>query len=304
MLRTMDEILGLSPTVFWPIIVAVAAVFVLVLVLLVCCCCCCCCKNTRKNKQYWYYPVTHLESYDDFESTTQPTSHRSDSDIASYLDDAEGEEGAMWPGHEANADSTRYDLPVFKTNHKRAILPLPKNFQDFITGIIIPSFKEQRLTGNQFAVVLLLSENDLCNIFGTTFVPSDGGQPLVDNYYASMPHNTTHYGNYIVARPISNSWHSEEEIFKKYYSINFPFSQLWNAYVKHNGSPPKCVLLYTWNLPCSRCTDVIIRSLNDDTYSCTSVIVAHTMNWQRESEDRHRRNKEKLVKENITVVQV
>ena len=308
MLRTMDaKIFGLPPTVFWPII-AVAVVLVLVLtVLLVCCCYCCYCKNTRKYKYYHqhrYYPVNHgsLETYDDFESTTQPTSHRSDSDIAS--DVVEEEEGALWPGYEANADSTRYDHPVFKTNHKRAILPLPKNFQDFIIDIIIPSFKEQRSTGNQFAVVVLLSEKDFNNIFSATFVPSNDGRPLVDNYFVSMPHNAIDYGNYIAARPISNSWHSEEEIFGKYSSINSPFSQLWTAYMRHNGSPPKCILLYSWNLPCSRCTDVIIRSLNNDTYSCTSVIVAHTMCWQRESEDGHRRNKENFVKENITVVQV
>ena len=226
----------------------------------------------------------------------------------SYPDDAEEEEGVMWPGSEFNADSTRYvchdlELLVFKINHKRAILLPPDNFRIFITGIIIPSFREQRLTGNQFAVVLLLSENDLRNIFGTTFAPSNDGQPLLDKLCASMPQNATQYGNYIVARP-NNSCHSEEEIFGKYSSIHSPFSQLWNAYMKHSGSPPKCVLLYTWNLPCSRCTDVIIRSLNDDTYSCTSVIVAHTTYWQGEIEDEHRRNKEKLVKENITVVQV
>ena len=225
----------------------------------------------------------------------------------SYPDDDEEEEGVMmWPGCEFNA--ARYvwhdlEFLVFKINHKRAILLPPDNFHIFITGIIIPSFKEQRLAGNQFAVVVLLSENDLYNIFGTTFVPNNDGQPLLDNSYASMPQNAIHYGNYIVARPSScNSWHSEEEIFGS--SIHSHFSQLWSAYMRCNGSPPKCVLLYSWNLPCSRCTDVIIRSLNDDTYRCTSVIVAHTMNWQRESEDEHRRNKEKLIKENITVVQV
>ena len=227
--------------------------------------------------------------------------------IEAVSDDEEEEEGVMmWPGCEFNA--ARYvchdlELLVFKINHKRAILLPPDNFRIFITGIIIPSFKKQCLRGNQFAVVVLLSENDLRNILGTTFVPSNDRRPLLDNDYGSMPQKATQYGNYIVARPISSSCHSEEEIFGKY-SLNIPFSQLWSAYVKHNGSPPKCVLLYSWYLPCSRCTDVIIRSLNEDTYSCTSVIVAHTTYWQRESEDGHRKNTEKLKKENITVVQV
>ena len=225
--------------------------------------------------------------------------------IEALSDDEEEEVRVMmWPGCEVNA--ARYvwhdlELPVFKINHKRAILLPPDNFRIFITDIIIPSFKKQRLRGNQFAVVVLLSENDLRNILGTTFVPSNDGQPLLDNNYGSMPQKATQYGNYIVARPISSSCHSEEEIFE---NRNSPFSQLWSAYVKHNGSPPKCVLLYSWNLPCSHCTDVIIRSLNDDTYRCTSVIVAHTIFWRSESEDEHRKNTEKLKKENITVVQV
>ena len=194
---------------------------------------------------------------------------------------------------------------MFKVNYKRAILLLPDNFHSFITATIIPSFKQQRLTGNQFAVVVLLSEKDLHDIFGTTFVPSNGGKPLLDNSHPSMPHNAINYGNYIVARPSSCSWHSEEEIFG-YSSINSPFSQLWTAYEKLNHSPPKCVLLYSWQLPCSRCTDVIIRSLNDNMYRvrCTSVIVAHTIYWKSESEDKRRENKEKLKKERINVVQV
>ena len=142
----------------------------------------------------------------------------------------------------------------------------------------------------------------------TTFIIS-GIQGLflamMDNPFFKIVIHQCHvinYGNYIVARPISNSWHSEEEIFGS--SINSHFYELWTAYVRHNHSPPKCVLLYTWNLPCSRCTDVIIRSLNDSMYRCTSVIVAHTIYWRSESEDKHRKNIQKLRQENITVEQV
>ena len=184
---------------------------------------------------------------------------------------------------------------------KRTLTPLPNNFHNFITATIIPSFEKQHLTRYQFAVLVLLSEKDFNNICDTTFVPSYGGQPLLDKYHPSMPKNAI---NYIAARPSSDGCHSEEEIFGKYSSINSPFSQLWSAYVRHNGSPPKCVLLYSWQLPCTQCTGIIIRSLNDDTYSCTSVIVAHTIFWRSESEDEHRKNTEKLKKESITVVQV
>ena len=219
--------------------------------------------------------LKRLESCDDFEPTTQLTSCRSD------------------------AEYVYRDHSTFK---KRTLTPLPKNFNNFIGRTVIPSFEKQRLTGYQFAVVILLSENNFYNIWDTRFVPSNDGQPILQNCHPSMPQNIINYGNYIVARPINNSWHSEEEIFGS--SINSHFCELWTAYMKRNHSTPKCVLLYTWNLPCSRCTDVIIRSLNDNMYRCTSVIVAHTIYWRSESEDTHRKNIQKLRQENITVEQV
>ena len=297
------EIFGMSPIKFWSIIGAV--VFVVLIVLVVCCCYCCCCKYTRKNKgyrQYWYHPVS---SHDDLESTTQLTSRRSGADLASYPDESDVETGddGMWPGYVAEVDGIGHDPPVVNINQKRAILPLPNNFSRFIIHIIVPFFNEQRLTANQFAVVVLLSEDDIDNICGTRFVPSNGGKPLLNKYHPSMPLNASHYGNYIVARP-NSSWHSEEEIFGKYSSNDSPFSQLWTAYVRRNGSPPKCVLLYSWNLPCSRCTDVIIRSLNNNMYRCTSAIVAYSTYWQKELGGQYAQNKEKLKKENIVVKEV
>ena len=248
-----------------PVLVTIIAAAVLVLaVFLLCCCYCCYCKSTGRHYQ------VSLESCD----------------------------GCCLTIHLVYKKSVGRDLPVLQ---KRTLTSLPNNFHNFITATVIPSFEKQRLIGYQFAVVVFLSEKDFNNICDTTFVPSYGGQPLLDKYHPSMPKNAI---NYQAAHPSSDGCHSEEEIFGKYSSINSPFSRLWSAYMRRNGSPPKCVLLYSWNLPCSRCTDVIIRSLNEDTYSCTSVIVAHTTYWQRESEDEHRKNTEKLKKENITVVQV
>ena len=301
MLRTMDgEIFGMSPTKFWPIIGVVVLVLVVLIVLLVCYCCYCYCKNTRKNKGYHQYRYRRVSPQDDLESTTQLTPHRSVADLASYPDDVEEGESGMWPGH---VDSIGHDPPVVNSNQKRTILPLPDNFSRFITDFIVPFFEKQRLTANQFAVVVLLSEDDIDNICGTRFVPSNGGEPTLNNSHPSMPHSASHYGNYIVARP-NSSWHSEEEIFVKYSSINSPFSQLWNAYMRRNGSTPKCVLLYSWNLPCSRCTNVIIRSLNDSMYRCTSVILAYSTYWQKELGAQYIENKEKLKKENIAVEEV
>ena len=135
MLRTMDEILGLSPTVFWPIIVAVVVLGLVVLtVLLVCCCYHRCCKKTRKNK---------VSSHDDCESTTQLTSCRSDTDLVSYSDIVEKGGSVMWPRYAAKVDSIEHELPVVNFNQKRAILPLPRNFSKFIIDTIVPLFNKQ-----------------------------------------------------------------------------------------------------------------------------------------------------------------
>ena len=245
-------------------ILVAAVVLALIIVFLVCCCYYWCCRNLRRHYQ------VSLESCDGCCCTIQMVSKR----------------------------RVSCDRPVLQ---ERKPSSLPNNFHNFITAIIIPSFEKQRLTRYQFAVVVLLSEKDLNNICGMKFIPSYEGRPILDKHHPSMPKSAI---NYIAARPSSDGCHSEEEIFGKYSSINSPFRQLWTAYMKCNRSTPKCVLLYSWQLPCSRCTDVIIRSLNDNTYRCTSVIVAHTIYWKSESEDKHRENKEKLKKERINVVQV
>ena len=279
------EVAGLPLPVLGTI---VGGVVLALIVFLVCCCCCYCCfcKNSGRHYQ------VSVESCD-----CCFTTHKASS-VPSY-----------YYSRISSDDSTGYvcrDPPVSNIDQKRTLSPLPNNFDNFITDMVVPSFKKQRSTGRyQFAVVILLSENDFDDISDMGFEPSNIlGGPLLNNTYPSMPRNAANYGNYIAARPDSVSCHSEEEIFRKYSSINSPFRELWTAYMSHNGSTPKCVLLYTWQLPCTRCTDVIIRSLNDDMYRCTSVIVAHTIYWRSESEEEHRENKEKLKKENIAVVQV
>ena len=277
------EVAGLPLPVLGTIVGGVALALI---VFLVCCCYCCFCKNSGRHYQ------VSVESCD-----CCFTAHKASSVPPYYY------------SRISSDDSTGYvcrDPPVSNIDQKRTLSPLPNNFDNFITDTVVPSFKKQRSTGRyQFAVVILLSENDFDDISDMGFEPSNIlGEPLLNNTYPSMPRNAANYGNYIAARPDSVSCHSEEEIFGKYSSINSPFRELWTAYMSHNGSTPKCVLLYSWNLPCTRCTDVIIRSLNDDMYRCTSVIVAHTIYWRSESEEEHRENKEKLEKENIAVVQV
>ena len=234
--------------------------------------------------------------------------------IRSTHKDLEACDGGFVPT-ESHPTGGYIPLPVIPNvqKSKRSLAPFPDNFHNFINNRIIPSFKNQRATGQyQFAVLVLLSEDDLKDISHMSFTPSNYlDQPLVDKDYTSMPrHDSASYGNYIVARPRHNNWHSEEEIFSGGNSVKLmagsPFRHLWDAYVDHhNGDDPKCILLYSWNLPCSRCTKVIIKSLKDWPYNVTNVIVAHTTYWKlSESSDEHRENEDKLKKENINVKHV
>ena len=194
---------------------------------------------------------------------------------------------------------------VCVTDRERCAVLLPLNFNHFIVTKVVPYFKDQRATGYQFAVVLLLSEYNMNNINQTTFTPSNlWGKPILDKSSLFMPNDLSVYGNYIVAIPVGNNRHSEEVLFGQNSCIKSPFSHLWRAYVKRNHARPKCILIYSWNLPCSCCTDVIIRSLGEEPYNSTSVIVAHTIFWRSEDDFVHKRNKEKLMSKNIVVEQV
>ena len=179
-----------------------------------------------------------------------------------------------------------------------------RQFHDFVVQKIVPYFNNQR-ERYQFAVVLLLSESEFNNINQTRFTPSNlWGQPILNRDFSLMTQDSANYGNYIVTRPSSSSCHTEEEIFGQYSVVGSPFRHLWSAYIKRNSASPKCILIYPRILPCSHCTDVIIRSPGEQPYSNTNVIVAHTILWKSENDLNHKNNREKLMNKNITVEQV
>ena len=302
------------------------AIVAIVIIVVVCCCCCYYCCNTnhtpRKSTYHgnWVTP-SNLESrsLNGFELTIKQPNRRTKGDY-SLINDSESETDLPeeYPAPTVNGNQERpeseTDVPeeypnlptptVSVSQERPAVTYLPHHFSDFIIDKIIPYFLNQRRKAYQFAVVVLLSENDFYNIYQTSFTPSrsDSGKPIVDNTFTSMPQDRADYGNYIVATPISNSYHSEEVLFGWNSVNNSPFSHLWSTYVKQTGACPKCILIYSWNLPCSRCTDVIIRSLREEPYNRVSVIVAHTTFWMLDL-DRNK-NKEKLIHNNITVQQV
>ena len=272
-------------------VIAIAIVSAVEVAVCCCCCfcfCCCCCKNSTPTGK----------------TTAKRRRRRSPGNLESgWFEPTQRSKGieATTKGIYRPVES---DGP--EDYKERPVVHLPYQLHNFVVQQIIPYFNDQRLTAYQFAVVVLLSESDFDNICQTNFTPSDiWGRPILNKAFSVMPQDLKKYGNYVVARPSSNDCHSEEEIFGKYSVINTPFYHLWSAYVERNGAYPKCILIYSWNLPCSRCTEAIIRSLGEKPYNGVSVIVAHTIFWMRsESDSQHKMNQEKLISKNITVEQV
>ena len=161
--------------------------------------------------------------------------------------------------------------------------PNPEDFEKFIGHDVIMKFEGQRQVKFQFFVVLLASEDDLRDLSCITFHPhnpSSPWQPLIDNRELTMP-SADCYGNYIVARFESCQYHSEEVVFGPKYDN--PFSQLWSAYLRKNdGNQPKSIVMYSWNFPCARCTELIVRILSEQRYSGVHVLIAYSRIWDSE----------------------
>ena len=174
----------------------------------------------------------------------------------------------------------------------RSMIDVPNDFDYFIRQVIVPNFEQQRqyqLDKKQFAVLLLVTEEDLGDIRQMKFHPHD--PPITNNCNLSMPDNEKDYHNYIVARPRNDNHHAEKEIFEH-------LDQLWKGFMRHNHRiPPKCFILYSWNFPCTKCTQLIIDSFNKPLYKSVSVIVAATAKWDKEKHKIRHRNEKKMEQE-------
>ena len=176
---------------------------------------------------------------------------------------------------------------------------LPSNIRTYITTGLIPDFEGQRIK-SQFAVVMMLSEFDRWNIEEVKYEPSDEeGKPFTNSACSSMP-QCEDYCNYIVARP-THRFHAEEKIF----SQPSKFSQLWDSYTDLQFASPNYILIFSWILPCSKCTDLIIAALRErPAYKEAKVFLAYVTTWRKESSRKHDRNIEKLTQSGVVVEQV
>ena len=190
-----------------------------------------------------------------------PRQTRTPTDVVPQLHQWQVPEDTVYP--QGLAVQSRYRVP---------------GFSEFIQTVI-DLFNGQRLEGDQFAVLIFTAESKLSRMGKTQFRAPGHTTHLVDKTYSYFPrHNLK---NYLVARPDGDGRHHCEKILLDHED------QLWNAYRKDHPTGPKCIILYSWLLPCSECTSKI---LTYHAHICPAVklIVVFTSGCYRdESENRH-----------------
>ena len=77
---------------------------------------------------------------------------------------------------------------------------------------------------------------------------------------------------------------------------------LLENYTQQHGRP-QSIVLYSWLMPCSTCTNVIVNAFRKTT-NADSVIVAYTADYKAETPYNNKRNRQNLTKANITVIRV
>ena len=148
----------------------------------------------------------------------------------------------------------------------------------------------KRLKEDQFAVLIFTAEST--SMGEIEFQAPGHTTHLVDNTYPYFPrHNLK---NYLVVRP--GMGHHCEKILLDHED------QLWNAYTDH-PTGPKCIILYSWLLPCSECTSKIL-TYHTHTRPAVKLIVVFTSGWRRQSNSVNLNNIARMQEAGIDVHQV
>jgi len=147
--------------------------------------------------------------------------------------------------------------------HKKDILNVP--FWSNLLLYLIQSFSGQRQDNrSQFGVLFMNNVKNLNTYVVPVFEPKHpNGSPIIDNRNAMSPANRNDFGNYVCTRPErvpKTMIHSEERILQE-------IDALWSAYKNTNERTPNMIVLYSWIMPCPKCTDLIINHLNRFPYT-------------------------------------
>ena len=168
-------------------------------------------------------------------------------------------------------------------------------FDEFIINKIISVFHRQRQERDQFAVLIFTEESKLNRMGKMQFQPCDTHNiPLVNNNYPYFPRSNLK--NYLVARP-DRGHHSEKILLDQEY-------QLWSAYTEDHPTGPKCIILYSWLLPCSKCTTEILHYYSNILTPRPKMVVAYTVWWCEVNEAENQTNIKRMRQAEIVVKKI
>lgn len=119
---------------------------------------------------------------------------------------------------------------------------------------------------------------------------------LVDNHFVSFPKDDDDLVNYIVARPDHQRYspprHAEETLLDRFDALKDRFP----------GLSISTVLVYSWLMPCSGCTKLLVKKFENCSYK---VIVVYNNDWTKAiSDEENEENRNLLRGAGIDVYQI
>lgn len=173
-------------------------------------------------------------------------------------------------------------------------------FHSFIQKRVIPNFRSQCQEGeHSFSVLILSNITSVQDIERVKFRQvTFNGMPLVDSKRTMYP-KPYRYENYIVARP-DQSEHPEAMIMKEVPALVKAYGSKERCYIRN--PVPKFGLLYSWTMPCSVCTKLIVKSLSK--VCSEKVVLAYTRSNETEKESVVRDSHRILTSSGFMVVRV
>ncbi len=156
---------------------------------------------------------------------------------------------------------------------------------------------EDQRENYQFAYLLLLNVNEPEN-GSFLYKPSKNGSPYVNSNEPFLPPKDK-FHNYIIARPMQKGdrrKHAEEIILDE-------FNDLWDSYLQINSNQrPKSIVLYSWIMPCSECTEKIINTLSR---LGVPVYIAYTISYKRkETKQQQKDSRKRITSSRMTIEKV
>lgn len=166
-------------------------------------------------------------------------------------------------------------------------VPADLNWRSFIQQLVDTFGRQAFPERTQFAVIVLLTPEQsnregypVTNPSGVQyFRVQENGVFAVDelsatDYIDSACPSTSETYNFQVARPSEEHVHSEIQLINN-------LNNLWNRYTNYltmNGGSAsiRALLLYSWIMPCQRCTNVIIRALSREPYTAVRRVVVYS----------------------------